>query len=96
MKIYVMVDIEGISGVYCREQVIPGENRFAEGRKFLTEDINACVAESRNRIERRYPNAFRTELGNEHEHIQYSTDPFNNQRAEQYVLYKLCKSRHCV
>lgn len=44
MRIYVMADIEGISGVYCREQVIPGENRFAEGRKFLTEDINACVA----------------------------------------------------
>ena len=44
MKIYVMVDIEGISGVYSREQVIPGESRFSEGRKFLTEDINACVA----------------------------------------------------
>lgn len=44
MKIYVMVDIEGISGVYCREQVLPSESRFTEGRKFLTEDINACVA----------------------------------------------------
>lgn len=44
MKIYVMVDIEGISGVYSREQVIPTERRFAEGRRFLTEDINACVA----------------------------------------------------
>ena len=44
MKIYVMVDIEGISGVYCREQVVPSESRFAEGRRFLTEDINACVA----------------------------------------------------
>lgn len=44
MKIYVMVDIEGISGVYCQEQVVPGENRFHEGRQFLTEDINACVA----------------------------------------------------
>ncbi len=44
MKIYVMADIEGISGVYCREQVISGESRFDEGRKFFTEDINACVA----------------------------------------------------
>ena len=43
MRIYVMVDIEGISGVYCREQVLPGESRFQEGRRFLTEDINACV-----------------------------------------------------
>ena len=44
MKIYVMVDIEGVSGVYCREQVLPGESRFQEGRRFLTEDINACVS----------------------------------------------------
>lgn len=44
MKIYVMVDIEGISGIYCSEQVLPGESRFAEGRRYLTEDINACVA----------------------------------------------------
>lgn len=44
MKIYVMVDIEGISGVYCSEQVTPAGGRFAEGRKYMTEDINACVA----------------------------------------------------
>lgn len=43
MNVYVMVDIEGISGVYSREQVIPGERRFAEGRKYMTEDINVCV-----------------------------------------------------
>lgn len=44
MKIYVMVDIEGISGVYCSEQVNPAGGRFAEGRKFMTDDINACVS----------------------------------------------------
>lgn len=44
MKIYVMVDIEGISGVYCSEQVTPASGRFAEGRRYMTEDINACVA----------------------------------------------------
>ena len=44
MKIYVMVDLEGISGVYARAQVLSEEPRFAEGRKYMTMDINACVA----------------------------------------------------
>lgn len=43
MNVYVMVDIEGISGVYTREQVTPDGSRFAEGRKYITEDVNACV-----------------------------------------------------
>ncbi len=43
MKIYVMVDIEGISGIYCREQIIPTEYKFNEGRRLFTEEINACV-----------------------------------------------------
>lgn len=43
MNIYIMVDIEGISGIYAREQVIPGESRFAEGRRYMTDDINVCV-----------------------------------------------------
>lgn len=43
MKIFVMVDIEGISGVYAREQVLQDERRFTEGRRFMTADVNACV-----------------------------------------------------
>ena len=43
MNVYVMVDIEGISGIYAREQVLPSEPKFAEGRRFMTEDINACI-----------------------------------------------------
>ena len=43
MNVYLMVDIEGISGIYAREQVIPTEAKFSEGRRFMTEDINACV-----------------------------------------------------
>jgi D-amino peptidase len=43
VKIYVMVDLEGISGVTARSQVLPEEPRFAEGRRFMTADINACV-----------------------------------------------------
>lgn len=43
MNVLVMVDIEGISGIYTREQVLPSESRFIEGRKYLTADLNACA-----------------------------------------------------
>lgn len=43
MNVLVMVDIEGISGVFTREQVLPSESRFMEGRKYLTADVNACT-----------------------------------------------------
>lgn len=44
MKVYVMVDIEGISGIYMPDQVSENTARTEEGRRFITEDINACVA----------------------------------------------------
>ena len=43
MNVYLMVDIEGISGIYTREQVMSDGNRFQEGRRFMTADINACA-----------------------------------------------------
>ena len=43
MNVYLMVDIEGISGIYAREQVLPEEPRFQEGRRLMTADINACM-----------------------------------------------------
>lgn len=43
MNVYVNVDIEGISGVYTREQVLPEEYRFAEGRRLMTADVNAVA-----------------------------------------------------
>lgn len=43
MNVFLMVDIEGISGVYTREQVMKSEPRFNEGRKCMTEEINVCV-----------------------------------------------------
>lgn len=43
MRVLVAVDIEGISGIYSREQVNPAGNRFSEGRDYMTADINACV-----------------------------------------------------
>ncbi len=43
MNIYIMVDLEGISGLYCREQMTPGEWRFSEARKFMTREVNLCA-----------------------------------------------------
>jgi len=44
MNIYIMADIEGISGIYCREQVLWNERYYAEGRELMTRDINICAA----------------------------------------------------
>ena len=44
MKIFVMVDMEGISGICRSSQVIPGEAHYEAGRRLLTGDVNACVA----------------------------------------------------
>jgi D-amino peptidase len=43
MRIVVGVDMEGITGICCHEQTIPGEALFAEGRELMVGDINACV-----------------------------------------------------
>lgn len=44
MKVYIMADLEGISGVYARDQVVSDGARFAEGRRYLTRDINICAS----------------------------------------------------
>ncbi len=43
MKIFVMTDMEGVSGICRSEQVSSGERLYEEGRRFLTLDVNACV-----------------------------------------------------
>lgn len=43
MNVYVMVDMEGISGITRREQVMPGEARYSEGQTLLVREINVCV-----------------------------------------------------
>lgn len=45
MNILIMTDAEGISGVYSREQVLPDQRRFTEGRRMMTRDVNV-VAEA--------------------------------------------------
>ncbi len=44
MKYYVVADMEGISGIYRKEQVSPDDSHYAEGRKLLTEEVNAVVS----------------------------------------------------
>ncbi len=44
MNVYLMVDIEGISGVYTRDHIRPDAYRANEGRDYMTADINACAA----------------------------------------------------
>ena len=43
MKIYIMTDMEGISGIYSDEQTRPGSPAYAEGRKLLAADVNAAI-----------------------------------------------------
>ncbi len=41
MNLYIMADLEGISGIYSRDQIVG--NRIDEGRELMTAEINACV-----------------------------------------------------
>lgn len=44
MKVYVTVDMEGISGIFDIDQISTGGHfRYDEGRRLLTADVNACV-----------------------------------------------------
>lgn len=43
MNVYIMVDMEGISGITVRDHVVKGSALYAEGRRYMTADINVCV-----------------------------------------------------
>lgn len=43
MNVYIMVDMEGISGIMCRDHVHKGSPLYATGCKYMTADINVCV-----------------------------------------------------
>ena len=43
MNIFVMVDLEGISGIVKKEQVSRGEPLYSKAREYLVADVNACV-----------------------------------------------------
>lgn len=42
MNLYIMVDLEGISGIHSRDQIVT-DSRIPQGRELMTADINACV-----------------------------------------------------
>ena len=44
MKVYIMTDMEGISGIHRVEYVQRGSDRYEEGRRLLTGDVNAAIA----------------------------------------------------
>ena len=43
LKIYIMADMEGASGIACRAQTDPSSPLYAEGRRLLTGDVNAAI-----------------------------------------------------
>jgi D-amino peptidase len=43
MKIYIFVDMEGISGISGSDFVKPDGPHYAEGRRYYTWDVNACA-----------------------------------------------------
>ncbi|MBN1808366.1 MAG: M55 family metallopeptidase [Planctomycetes bacterium] len=43
MKVFVSVDMEGISGITLPEQVSRSESLYAQARQFMTQDANACA-----------------------------------------------------
>ena len=44
MQVYIVVDMEGISGIVNIQQVDIREPAFAEGRELLAGDVNAAIA----------------------------------------------------
>lgn len=43
MRIYVSVDIEGISGVVHADMMMPGQPEYGRGRMLMTKDANAAI-----------------------------------------------------
>ncbi|MGG1662171.1 M55 family metallopeptidase [Brevibacillus sp. NRS-1366] len=43
MKVFISVDMEGISGLTEWEDVIPGRRHYEAGRRLLTQDVNAAI-----------------------------------------------------
>lgn len=43
MKIYISADMEGITGIVHREQIMPDGREFDRGRHLMTDDVNAAI-----------------------------------------------------
>jgi D-amino peptidase len=44
MKLFLSTDFEGTSGIVAWEQIIEGNPEYAQGRKLLTDEVNAVIA----------------------------------------------------
>jgi D-amino peptidase len=44
LKVFISADMEGISGIVHGDQTTPGTPEYADGRKWMVEDVNAAVA----------------------------------------------------
>jgi D-amino peptidase len=44
LKVFISADMEGISGIVHGDQTTPGTPEYADGRKWMAEDVNAAVA----------------------------------------------------
>ena len=43
LKVFISVDMEGISGIVHADQTTPGTAEYASGRKWMAQDVNAAV-----------------------------------------------------
>jgi D-amino peptidase len=43
LKVFISVDMEGISGIVHSDQTTPGTAEYAAGRKWMAQDVNAAV-----------------------------------------------------
>src|SRR3990167_3918899 len=46
-RIYIMTDMEGVSGICSEDQCTRGKPGYEQGRLWLTQDINAAIAGAR-------------------------------------------------
>ena len=44
MKLYLSTDFEGVSGIVAWEQIIEGNSEYEQGRRLLTDEVNAVIS----------------------------------------------------
>jgi D-amino peptidase len=44
MKLFLSTDFEGVSGVVAWEQIIEGNSEYEQGRRLLTDEVNAVIS----------------------------------------------------
>src|SRR5437762_13498763 len=44
MKLFLSTDFEGVSGIVAWEQIIEGNSEYEQGRRLLTNEVNAVIS----------------------------------------------------